>query len=153
MLVIQQYCQFEASPLLLHAKRLLNGMGMKQAGSPSERSSTHLRSHTGPMHDTFVSSQDVTFLSLFFGSMPYTALRNADVGSLACSRCAGRSLSPPGNLCTIQHAHQPITLSICSLALGLPSLSLHGVEGAVPSTQPVCQPAGSTPQPVIHSLA
>ena len=39
-----------------------------------------------------------TFLSLFFGSMPYTALRNTDVGSLACSSFAGRSLRPPGNL-------------------------------------------------------
>lgn len=39
-----------------------------------------------------------TFLSLFFGSMPYTALRKTDVGSLACSSFAGRSLRPPGNL-------------------------------------------------------
>ena len=39
-----------------------------------------------------------TFLSLFLGSMPYTALRSTDVGSLACSSFAGRSLRPPGNL-------------------------------------------------------
>ena len=70
------------------------------------------------MHRTSTSSQDVTFLSLFFGSMPYTALRNADVGSLACSRCAGRSLSPPGYLCTSQHAQQPIALSSAVLPWG-----------------------------------
>ena len=63
------------------------------------------------MHRNWTSSQYVTFLSLFFGSMPYTALRNADVGSLACSRCAGRSLSPPGYLCTTQHAHETVTLN------------------------------------------
>lgn len=30
--------------------------------------------------------------------MPYTALRRADVGSLACSSFAGRSFRPPGKL-------------------------------------------------------